>query len=147
MTFSDFFDSLGDLDWLAILAGTVALYVFGWIWYGPLFGKQWSKAHAGAPMGNGGKPDPKTMVMGVVQFLVLNVGIAYFMTGVHVWFQNAASFETLVVSAFVLAVFVIGAALFSPVLYLKKSMMAWGLDTGFYFVGIAIAAYVQDLVA
>jgi hypothetical protein len=31
--------------------------------------------------------------------------------------------------------------------YLKKSMTVWSIDTGYYLIGIAIAAYVQDLVA
>ena len=32
------------LNWLAILAATVAAFVLGWLWYGPLFGQAWLKA-------------------------------------------------------------------------------------------------------
>ena len=30
-----------NVNWLAILAGFIVAYGFGWIWYGPLFGKAW----------------------------------------------------------------------------------------------------------
>ena len=37
------FDFYG-LNWLAILAATIAGFVLGGIWYGPLFGKAWLRA-------------------------------------------------------------------------------------------------------
>jgi hypothetical protein len=51
------------------------------------------------------------------------------------------------VSSFVLSFFVIGAAFYASVVYLKRSLTVWGIDTGYYLIGIAIAASVQDLVA
>lgn len=30
-------------DYLAILVASVAAFLFGWLWYGPLFGKQWMR--------------------------------------------------------------------------------------------------------
>jgi hypothetical protein len=145
MTFSDFFDSLGDLEWLAILVGTVAMFIVGWLWYGPLFGKKWTAAHGVS--GGSGVPEPAVLIKGFVQTFAINIGIAYFIPALHVVFQNEATFETLIVSSFVLAFFVIGAAAYATVVYLKKSMTVWSIDTGYYFVGIAVAAYVQDLVA
>ncbi len=32
------------LNWLAILAATVASFVLGYLWYGPIFGKAWLAA-------------------------------------------------------------------------------------------------------
>ena len=32
------------LNWWAILTATVAAFVLGWLWYGPLFGQAWLKA-------------------------------------------------------------------------------------------------------
>jgi len=34
----------GDLNWLAILVATLAGFMLGGIWYGPLFGKAWLDA-------------------------------------------------------------------------------------------------------
>ena len=146
MTFSDFFDSLGDLEWLAILVGTVAMFVVGWLWYGPLFGKRWAREN-GVTNPGGAMPGASVLVKGFLQTFVINIGIAYFITALHVMFQNEPSFETMIVSSFVLSLFVIGAAFYASVVYLKRSLTVWGIDTGYYFVGIAVAAYVQHLVA
>ena len=35
---------LSGLNWLAILVATVAAFVLGGLWYGPLFGKAWMAA-------------------------------------------------------------------------------------------------------
>lgn len=32
-----------DINWLAIVVATVAAMAFGYLWYGPLFGKKWMK--------------------------------------------------------------------------------------------------------
>ena len=36
------FESAG-INYLAVLIGALASFVFGWLWYGPLFGKIWAK--------------------------------------------------------------------------------------------------------
>lgn len=47
------------LNWAAIAVATVAAFLIGWIWYGPLFGKPWAKA-MGIKMDK--KPDPAVMM-------------------------------------------------------------------------------------
>ena len=36
--------ALGDINWLAVVVAVVAAQVLGFLWYGPLFGKQWMAA-------------------------------------------------------------------------------------------------------
>ncbi len=33
----------GDINWLGVLGATVVSFIIGFLWYGPLFGKQWLK--------------------------------------------------------------------------------------------------------
>lgn len=33
------------LDYAAIIVATIAQFIFGWIWYMPIFGKLWGKIH------------------------------------------------------------------------------------------------------
>lgn len=41
----EWFDELGDLDWVAVAVATVASYVLGFAWYSwSLFGKPWATA-------------------------------------------------------------------------------------------------------
>ena len=36
-------DLLGQLDYVAVLVAAIASFVLGFLWYGPVFGKQWMK--------------------------------------------------------------------------------------------------------
>mgnify|MGYP001614699638 CR=1 FL=1 len=146
MTLSQFFDSVADLEWLAILVGTVAMFITGWLWYGPLFGKTWVREHGITATGDQ-MPGATTLVKGFLQFFALNIGIAYFIPTMLIAAGNDVTVETITVSAFVLAFFVIAAAFYGTVVYLRKSVKAWTIDSAFYFIGIAIAAYVQSQVA
>ena len=31
------------VNWLAVVVATVVSFIFGWVWYGPLFGKAWAR--------------------------------------------------------------------------------------------------------
>ena len=147
MTFSDYFDYLGELDWLAVLGGTVAMFLVGWLWYTPLFGKKWAAANGVTGATGSGSPGTSVLVKGFIQTLAINIGIAYVFPALHVVFQNEPTIETLLVSSFVVSFWFIGAALFAGVVYLKRSTTAWLIDTGYCFVGIAVAAFVQDMIA
>lgn len=46
------------LNWPAIVAAIAANFFFGFLWYGPLFGKAWAKRMG---MNFDQKPDPKVM--------------------------------------------------------------------------------------
>lgn len=139
MTFSNLLDSFGDLDWLAIIVAAVAVFVLGWLWYGPLFGKTVGMA--------GEKPNAASIVQGLVLFFLFSMGIAYVVTGLHVMFQNPASFETLIVSSFVVAFFLIGMALFSSVVWEGRTNKRWFIDFAFWFVAAIVSSYIQDLMA
>ena len=119
MTFSDFFDRLGNLDWLAVLVGAIVFMVLGALWFGPLFGKQWS---AGT-----GKP----RMSGIPQANKLVGTFAY----------------SFVVSAILLGVFMIGAAAYAAVVWMDEKVGVWIINVGFWFVGIAVVNFVQGLLA
>jgi hypothetical protein len=55
------------VSWVAVVAAVVASFVFGWLWYGPLFGKKWAALMKLPP---GMKPDPKVMVRGMVLMVI-----------------------------------------------------------------------------
>ena len=48
------------LNWAAIGVTLIAAFIYGFLWYGPLFGKTWAKL-VGISM-EGCKPDPKKMI-------------------------------------------------------------------------------------
>ncbi len=40
------------VSWIAVIGGFVASFLLGWLWYGPLFGKQWAEG-CGVELGDG----------------------------------------------------------------------------------------------
>lgn len=136
MSFGDFFDRLGDLDYLAVVVGAVVFMVVGYIWYGPLFGKQWSAA-SGHPMESGMPATDKLIAMFVSTF-VLSAAINFF--GV------IDDFEFALVMGLVFGVFLIGSAAYSDVIWSGKNRATWMIDTTYLFVAITLVYYVQGLV-
>ena len=64
------FDSLSDLNWLAVIVAALAHFALGAIWYNDvLFGKQW-RAATGLEMGEGGKPSAGALVTNLVALFV-----------------------------------------------------------------------------
>ena len=55
------------VSWVAVLAAVVASFVFGWLWYGPLFGRKWA---ALMKFPSDMKPDPKVMMRGMILMVI-----------------------------------------------------------------------------
>lgn len=137
MTF-DYLFGFGDLDWLAILAGTGAAMVLGFLWYGPLFGKLWA-ARSNASMQSG---DPAKLVATAIYLFVFNMALQY----LRVAGGGSDDFEHAVVAGIVVGVLTIGAALFSSVVWAKKSTTVFLIDAGHWLVSAAVCVFVQGLV-
>lgn len=64
----------GDLNWLSILIAVVAAQVLGFLWYGPLFGKQWMAAIGKTQEDMSGSAGPAIAVgvaMSIVRAVIL----------------------------------------------------------------------------
>jgi hypothetical protein len=138
LTFDSFFERLGDLDWLAVVVGAVVFMVVGWLWYGPLFGKQWS-AGTGIAMDSSMPATDKLIAMFVYSF-VLSGAVNYF--GVL-----DGDVEHSLVTGILLGILVIGSASYAAVVWEKQKQSVWMINTLFLFVAITIVTYVQGLMA
>ncbi|HEX5630767.1 MAG TPA: DUF1761 domain-containing protein [Acidimicrobiia bacterium] len=135
-TFSDFFESLGDLDWLAILVATlVVMLVVVVIFYGPVFGKKWAAA-SGQEYSM--KFNPKTDIPGIILAFVFQIGVAYMVV--------ADDIEHSLVTA-LLGTLLIGSVLYGQTLWLKRNKVAVFIDIAYFFFAIAVGGYVQGLMA
>jgi hypothetical protein len=137
LTFSSFFDAFGEFDWLAILAGSVAIMVLGWLWYGPLFGKMWSKG-TGIPMSTG-TPMTSKLVWTLVYSLVFNIGLAFLTVG-------SDEIEHALVAGIVVGVFLVGAAMYSAVVWANYNKNVWTIDMLFWLFAAAIGTFVQGMI-
>lgn len=150
MTFSNFFSEyLDTIEWFDALIGAVVLLALGYLWYGPLFGKQ-----AGM---DGGSSDPMTIGKGFVKFFIFGLGIIAIFPAIHLYMgflgqnpegANAATFETLLVTSFVVTLFTVGMPLLSEYVWGDGKFDRWLIDWGFWFVGAFAYGYVVlDLLA
>lgn len=137
MTFSEFFEYLGEIDWIAVLAGTVAIVVLGWLWYGPLFGKKWSAATGQALPS--GMPETSKLVGTFLYSFVFNIGIAY-------TFPLDDIEHALVFGGLVIGVLLIGSMMYSMVVWQNYKMNAYVIDLLFVALAAAVSIYVQGLI-
>ena len=71
------FDSLSDLNWLAVVAATFAYFALGGIWYAPpVLGNVWMKAAGLEAPADGGGPGPGIYVGPLVGALVASIATA-----------------------------------------------------------------------
>jgi cytochrome bd-type quinol oxidase subunit 2 len=80
------------INWLAVLAGSIAYFILGAIWYTVLFGKAWVK-YSGMDVNN---PDMKKgttqiMLSSLVLMIVCSIGLALFIhkIGTYHWMTGA----------------------------------------------------------
>ena len=65
------------VSWVAVLVAVVVAFVFGFLWYGPLFGKKWAALMKFPP---DMKPDRKAMMRGMVLMVIGTFFTAYTLT-------------------------------------------------------------------
>lgn len=66
------------MTYISILVAAIASFAFGWLWYGPLFGKSWMKL-VGLTMKDAKKADMRTnMIVGFVSAIVMATVLSRF---------------------------------------------------------------------
>ena len=128
---------MGDINWLAVVLGTVAFFAVGAIWYTLLFGKAWQRATGlSEAQLKGGADMP--LIFGtcfVLEFIVvLTLGhiVAVLQPDDHAKMMIAVG---------------LGLAVMAPAtginyLYQRKSLKLFLIDSGHFVVGMAAAGLV-----
>ncbi|CTQ51627.1 hypothetical protein LP7551_00139 [Roseibium album] len=107
-----------NLNWIAVAAGTVVAFLFGWLWYSPLlFVKAWAKG-SGVEFNPDSKPPMGAMVL---QF----VGLFFLATVVGI----TATFNALFAAIF--AILAAATMTISNGAFCKKSNTALAIDAGY----------------
>ncbi|MEX0826965.1 MAG: DUF1761 family protein [Acidimicrobiia bacterium] len=136
-TFDGFFETFGNLDWLAIIVAVVVVGVtVGTIFYGPTpIGKKWATA-AGVPFSM--KVD-KRYLPGFLLALLIQIGVAYL--------GALDDIEHSLVTALVVTLFVVVPVRYGDVIWAKGSKTTALIDTTYIFGAFAVGGYVQGLFA
>ncbi|MBL4646472.1 MAG: twitching motility protein PilT [Hyphomicrobiales bacterium] len=121
-----------NVNWIAVIAGTVAGFLLGWLWYSPkLFGVKWAQG-SGVELSDGSSMPVPAMVTQLVATFLLSwlVGITA---------ANEA-LATIILIILALVCFTVSTGLF-----VKKSSYAVGADAGFIIVMGIIMIALQGL--
>jgi glycerol uptake facilitator-like aquaporin len=71
---------MDSLNWVAIIVMTIVSFMFGHLWFGPLFGKQWMRIHCLEDMGD---KEKKEMMKGVWKIMLAEfIATAVIMIGI-----------------------------------------------------------------
>ena len=120
------------LNWLAVIVGTVAAFLLGWVWYSPvLFGKKWAEG-SGVSLDNASKMPVLAMLSQLFALLALAIVIGL----------------TAAVNALITAILVIICiALFSVSAgsFVNKSQYAIAVDASYKLAAGAVMIIVQGV--
>ena len=126
------------INYLAVLAAAVAYIVLGFLWYGPLFGKQWIKLmnfdkKKMSEMKNKGMG--KTYVIMVVGTLVTSYVLAHFVD-----YLDAANVAGALTAAFWIWLGFVAPVQLGMVLWEGKPWKLYFLNAAYYLVNLAVMA-------
>jgi len=126
------------LNWVAVIAGAVAIIVVGFIWYLPqVFGTRWA-ALSGRPLPSLGEVSPMTYVGGIVVALITAYVLAVVMDGL-----GAATLVDGATVGFLAWLGFVAATTYAAVLFEGRSTAHWAINAGNVLVGLVVAGAIM----
>ncbi|MBK5278900.1 MAG: DUF1761 domain-containing protein [Bacteroidia bacterium] len=137
-----------NINMMAILVAVAANFVLGFIWYTPLFGKAWAKEMG---FDTSVKPSGGEMAKGMIFMVIGNFFLAYvfahniaawsFVPGMDEMSKTASIMNTTIFTwlGFYLPVDI------GIVTWEKKSWKLFGINTGYHFVMLLVAAIILTM--
>ena len=128
------------INYLAVLASAVLMMVLGYLWYGPLFGKQWaalmgwSSEDMKAKMSKGAGKSYALMALGALLMAFILDHALIYATSYEQWAPLSAG---LFVGFANWLGFVVPVSL-STVLWDGKPWKLWFINAGYYLVGLLL---------
>ncbi len=129
------------INYLAVLVASVASFVIGWLWYGPLFGKMWIELRGKDPASMQGMAMPVgNMAVEFVAALVVAYVLARFTV-----LLNVTSWTTALHLAVWIWLGFQATLLLGPVLWEKMSLKLYCLNAGRWLVTLIVMSLILGL--
>lgn len=128
-----------DVNWLAVLTSAIISMLVGTVWYGPLFGKKWTKliGFTKADEEKGKKEMPKTYGM-----MFLGSLLTSYVLAVTIGMASIGGLMTGVTAAFWLWLGFVVPVKMGDVLFEKKQWALFNIEIGYYLVFLVLAGAV-----
>ncbi len=131
-----------DINYAAVIVAAFAQMVLGFLWYGPLFGKQWASL-VNVDFGSM-KPKPAAMAAMVISALVMSFVLAHALAFASAYLHVSGIRAGLSAGFWNWLGFVAPVAL-GPVLYEGKPIRLWFINAGYYLVSLLIMGAILAL--
>lgn len=121
---------LSSINVWAVLVAALSAFIVGWLWYGPLFGKQWMKLNGFTEemlREGGGMSMPLIMIINYIATALAAFAIAMFI-------GSEADMHFGIFAGFMIALFWIGTSRLNDVLYERKPFKLYLINVGYYLV-------------
>jgi len=124
-------------NWLAVAVSALAVFMIGWIWYGPLFSKPWASG-MGYDMSGDMKMDPKMLV------------VSYLMSFFTAWTLSTLLADTTELGAALKGAFLLWLGLVATLyalnqVYDSRPWRVWAINVGYHLVGMLVTAAIVTL--
>lgn len=122
---------LADINFLAVLAAAVLVFLIGFLWYGPMFGKAWQR-EVGLTRDDL-KDKNMALVFGpaLVLMILMAIVIAAFLPEEPIWQDG-------LLLGGVLGVGVVAASIGINYLFAGRSVALYAIDAGYLIIGLAL---------
>jgi hypothetical protein len=121
-----------NVNWIAVIGGTVLAFLLGWLWYSPmLFGRKWAEG-IGVELGSASGMPVGAMVSQVVAIFLL------------AWLFGVTAADGALFTI-ILVVLAIAAFIFSNGMFARKSMYAIWTEVG-YIIAMAVVMFVVQAI-
>ena len=121
-----------NVNWIAVILGTVAAFLVGWLWYSPkLFGRGWA-AGSGVELGSAQSMPVFAMVSQLVGLFLLALVVGVTAT-------------TSALMTAILAILAAATMTMSAGAFVKKSNYALGVDFGYIVIAGAVMIICQGI--
>ena len=138
------------INYLAIIIAVVANFIFGFIWYTPLFGKAWGR-ELGMDMSK--KPPSSEMIRGMIFMVIGSFLLAFvFAHNIAAWSfvpamkENGAFANAMMAAVFTWLGFFLPVDL-SAVAWERKSWTLFFINTGYHLLSLIIMALILTFMA
>jgi hypothetical protein len=122
-----------DVNYYAVFVAAVASMAIGYVWYGPLMGKQWMAA-AGVNPNAGDRSDmPKTYLVTYLLSVLAALVLAKFVN----WAAAAGAMDGAVVGLYVAVGFTFTTVAMNNMYEMRSMNLTW-INTGFALVSFAV---------
>jgi len=129
----DFGQAISNINFPAVFVAAFSAFFIGWIWYGPLFGRQWMKLHGFThdDIQKGILPMPAIMGINYVATVLAAFSLAMFLGA-----EADVTFG--IFAGLMIAIFWIATSRLNDVLYERKPMGLFWINVGYNVVIYAV---------